>query len=303
MKISPDTAKYFYHTSKLSTVIGNDQKRSILRIGALPLAELSGKEASSAKLLATDEMDSVLIASTPDGKQSNHNYTAFGYNDELPSGSAAMGFNGECILENMHLYLLGQGHRGFSTETGRFIAPDNAESPFGRGGVNSFAYCLNDPLNRKDETGMWSLFKPRTWFRSNQEKISQRLERIKTINSTLETETSSLNALVKKKQYYGKTLDPQIQTARDALQKTLGKSLNKAKGINKYADEDYKYIFPEQTKAQTAIKNSKPNVNRPPVGNTEKRNMFNNTRKHADAYDDNNYKFGLSDINTSTRQQ
>ncbi len=135
MKISPDTAKYFYHASKLTTVIENDQKCSILRIGSLPLAESSGKEASSSKLLATDEMASVLIVSTHDGKQNNQNYTAFGYNNELPSASAAMGFNGEYMLKNMHLYILGQGHRGYSTEIGRFIAPDNAESPFGRGGL------------------------------------------------------------------------------------------------------------------------------------------------------------------------
>ena len=32
MKISPGIAKYFYQTSKLTTVIGNDQKRSMLRI-------------------------------------------------------------------------------------------------------------------------------------------------------------------------------------------------------------------------------------------------------------------------------
>lgn len=78
MKISPGTAKYFYQTSKLTTVIGNDQKRSMLRIEALPLAELSEKEASSTKLLATDEMGSVLIVRTPDDMQINHSYTAFG---------------------------------------------------------------------------------------------------------------------------------------------------------------------------------------------------------------------------------
>ncbi|MCF3156752.1 RHS repeat-associated core domain-containing protein [Pseudomonas juntendi] len=175
MKISPGIAKYFYQTSKLTTVIGNDQKRSMLRIEALPLAELSEKEASSTKLLATDEMGSVLIVRTPDDMQINHSYTAFGYNHKLPAEFAAIGYNGEFMLENMHLYLLGQGHRGFSTEIGRFIAPDNAGSPFGRGGINAFTYCLNDPMNRKDETGMWSIFKPRTWFRNTQTKKDQRL--------------------------------------------------------------------------------------------------------------------------------
>lgn len=303
MKISPDAAKYFYQSSKLTSVIENDQKRSILRIGSLPLAESSGKEASSTKLLATDEMDSVLILSTHDGKQHNQNYTAFGYNNKLPSGSASMGFNGEFMLENMHLYLLGQGHRGFSTEMGRFTAPDNFESPFGRGGVNSFAYCLNDPVNRKDETGMWSIFKTRTWFRSDQTKVSQRLSSIETINNTLKTQTRNLNILVEKSQYQGKTLNSQINVTRDSLQKTLDRSLKKAKGIIKYADSEHQYSFPEQGKAVQAINASQANTYHPKPEKTEKRNMFNNQRHRDDQYDDNNYKFRVSGANTDIRQQ
>lgn len=294
MKISPDTAKYFYHASKLTTVIENDQKCSILRIGSLPLAESSGKEASSSKLLATDEMASVLIVSTHDGKQNNQNYTAFGYNNELPSASAAMGFNGEYMLKNMHLYILGQGHRGYSTEIGRFIAPDNAESPFGRGGISSYAYCLNDPMNRNDETGMWSFFKPRTWFRNNQTKVEQRLKSINAINSTLKTQTTHLNYLVDKKEYQGKIINQQIDDARTSLQKTLDKSLKKKKGINKYVGKGKSYIFPVQDKAKQAIDASQANTYRQNPEDREQRNMFNNQRNHDDEYDDNNYNFGVS---------
>lgn len=48
----------------------------------------------------------------------------------------------------------------------RFNSPDNM-SPFGKGGLNSYAYCLCDPINRLDNTGHASwlkyigrLFKP-----------------------------------------------------------------------------------------------------------------------------------------------
>jgi len=303
VKNSPDTPKYFYQTSKLTTVIGNDQKRSFLRIGTLPLAESAGKEARSSQLFATDEMDSVLVVSTPDGKQNNHNYTPFGYNDKLPSGSTAMGFNGEFILDNMHLYLLGQGHRGFSTEMRRFIGPDNAESPFARGGVNAFAYCVNDPVNRKDETGMWSILKPRTWFRSNQAKLEQRLESMTVINAKLKEQTAKLNNLVNKREYGGKTVAPRIEAARKTLQKTLDRGLRKARGINRYVEsKDHAYIFSEHYHAQQAITNSTPDTNRPTSGNTDRRNMFYTQKKYDDPNDDRNYQFGAIDANNQTRR-
>ncbi|MFG0413886.1 RHS repeat-associated core domain-containing protein [Pseudomonas sp. zjy_8] len=303
MKNSPDTPKYFYQTNKLTTVIGNDQKRSILRIGTLPLAESAGKEAKSSQLLATDEMDSVLVVSTPDGKKNNHNYTPFGFNDKLPSGSTAMGFNGEFILENMHLYLLGQGHRGFSTEMRRFIGPDNAESPFARGGVNAFAYCVNDPVNRKDETGMWGIFKPRTWFRSNQAKLEQRVESMTVINANLTTQTAELTTLVKERKYGGKTFDKRIEAAKKTLQKTLDRGLKKKRGINKYIEnKDLVYIFPELEKAQQAITDSTPVTYRPKSGNTDSGNMFYTRKKYDDPNDDRNYQFGATDANNETRR-
>jgi len=303
VKNSPDTPKYFYQTSKLTTVIGNDQKRSFLRIGTLPLAESAGKEARSSQLFATDEMDSVLVVSTPDGKQNNHNYTPFGYNEKLPSGSTAMGFNGEFILDNMHLYLLGQGHRGFSTEMRRFIGPDNAESPFARGGVNAFAYCVNDPVNRKDETGMWALFKPRTWFRSNQAKLEQRVESMPAINAKLKTQTAELNNLVDKREYGGQTVAKLIKAAEKNLQRTLDRGLKKKRGINKYVEnKDLIYTFPEIKEAQQAIKNSTPDTYRPKSGNTNKRNMFYTQNRRDDQYDDENYQSEATKANNETRR-
>lgn len=303
MKNSPDTPKYFYQTNKLTTVIGNDQKRSILRIGTLPLAESAGKEARSSQLLATDEMDSVLVVSTPDGKQNNHNYTPFGYNDKLPSGSTALGFNGEFILENMHLYLLGQGHRGFSTEMRRFIGPDNAESPFARGGVNAFAYCVNDPVNRKDETGMWSLLKYRTWFRSNQAKLEQRVESMPVIIEKLKKQTAELTTLNKERKYGGKTVNKRINSAKKNLQKTLDRGLKKEYGINRYVEnKDFVYIFPELGEAQQAITDSTPDTYRPKSGNTDSGNMFYARKKHDDPNDDRNYQFGAADSNNEMRR-
>lgn len=49
-------------------------------------------------------------------------------------------------------YLLGLGYRTYLPELMRFIAPDDW-SPFGSGGINAYAYCAGDPINRVDPSG------------------------------------------------------------------------------------------------------------------------------------------------------
>jgi len=51
-------------------------------------------------------------------------------------------------------YALGRGYRFFSPSLMRFQTPD-AHSPFGKGGLNSYAFCLGDPVNYSDPTGQW----------------------------------------------------------------------------------------------------------------------------------------------------
>jgi RHS repeat-associated protein len=49
-------------------------------------------------------------------------------------------------------YPLGNGYRSYSCSLMRFNAPDRS-SPFGRGGVNPFAYCGANPVDRSDVNG------------------------------------------------------------------------------------------------------------------------------------------------------
>lgn len=62
------------------------------------------------------------------------------------------GFKGEHQDPRSHCYLLGNGHRTYSPTLMRFMRPDH-ESPFGKGGLNSYVYVSGDPINRIDPTG------------------------------------------------------------------------------------------------------------------------------------------------------
>ncbi|MHA6196302.1 RHS repeat-associated core domain-containing protein [Pseudomonas wadenswilerensis] len=76
-------------------------------------------------------------------------FTVHGY--RAPSRALVRtGFNGE-FQERSGVYVLGS-HRAYNPVLMRFHNPDRL-SPFGRGGLNAYGYCLGDPVNWNDPTG------------------------------------------------------------------------------------------------------------------------------------------------------
>lgn len=90
-------------------------------------------------------------------------YSPYGYH---PSLQSILGFNGIRLDAVTQLYTLGNGRRVFSPSLMRFSSPDSM-SPFAAGGLNAYAYCLGDPVNREDPSGNISLFKPLARFFRN----------------------------------------------------------------------------------------------------------------------------------------
>lgn len=82
-------------------------------------------------------------------------YLPYGY---LSISQTLLGFNGDRRDPVTDCYLLGNGRRAFNPRLMRFISSDRM-SPFAAGGLNSYAYCLGDPVNRHDPQGNVSIKK------------------------------------------------------------------------------------------------------------------------------------------------
>lgn len=115
-------------------------------------------------LLATDQQRSVLNALHGDQPHPIA-YTPYGHRPRENGGCNLLGFNGELPDAQTGHYHLGNGYREFNPVLMRFNSTDSW-SPFGKGGLNAYAYCGGDPVNRSDPTGhMWKDF--RSFLREN----------------------------------------------------------------------------------------------------------------------------------------
>lgn len=70
--------------------------------------------------------------------------------------SRVLGFNGVRLDPVSDMAHLGNGQRAYTPVLMRFNCPDSW-SPFGPGGMDRYAYCAGDPVNRTDPSGHFSL--------------------------------------------------------------------------------------------------------------------------------------------------
>lgn len=97
----------------------------------------------------------------------NHPYCPYGYSKPSVDHTGSLQYCGEFLHSIADFYFLGLGARIYSPRIFRFHASDNL-SPFSLGGINSYSYCFNDPINLSDPTGHFPLLSRRTTIKRDQ---------------------------------------------------------------------------------------------------------------------------------------
>ncbi|WP_242485731.1 RHS repeat-associated core domain-containing protein [Pseudomonas sp. TH41] len=142
----------FYLKDRLATEVQGAVQRSIMQHDDQLLAQQERQsDTVETRLLATDQQRSVL--NVIDATRTHFlAYIPYGHRPPENGLLSLLGFNGERPDPVTEHYLLGNGYRAFNPALMRFNSPDSW-SPFGAGGVNAYAYCKGDPVNRSDPTG------------------------------------------------------------------------------------------------------------------------------------------------------
>ena len=146
------SVQHFYNRERLSTRLQGDQGQSVFHYQnqLLATADTTGKQ-----LLVTNLQRSVLHTLSADGSHAS-GYGPYGYPSVQHGQQSLLGFNGELPDPVTGHYLLGNGHRAYNPVLMRFNSPDRL-SPFSAGGINAYAYCKGDPVNRVDPSGRLAL--------------------------------------------------------------------------------------------------------------------------------------------------
>ncbi|VVP05144.1 RHS repeat-associated core domain-containing protein [Pseudomonas silesiensis] len=142
----------FYLKDRLANEVQGAVQRSIMQHGDQLLAEQRCEGGPlETTILATDQQRSVLT--TLDSTRPHTlAYTPYGHRIPENGLLSLLGFSGERPDPVTGCYLLGNGYRAFNPVLMRFNSPESL-SPFGEGGLNAYAYCVGDPINRVDPTG------------------------------------------------------------------------------------------------------------------------------------------------------
>lgn len=136
----------FYMNGALSLEVAGAHVRRFMYAGGKPVFQRTDTN-SPGGLLVADRSHTILQKLSA-GLKRQTACTPYGYRI---GDVSELGFVGE-RLECSIYYALGQGTRFYSTSLMRFTSADRL-SPFDRGGINAYAYCGNDPINRVDMNG------------------------------------------------------------------------------------------------------------------------------------------------------
>lgn len=173
-RITADGLTFFYKNRNLASFISTNYSGRILAEQDIKLAQLD--QAQAAKIMSVDRANSVLGIGHGSMK-----YSPYGY-IESDSLSTLLAFSGQRFDRVFQGYVLGNGYRTYNPRLRRFTSPDTL-SPFEAGGLNPYAYCLNDPINNIDPSGH-KAFNPSKSFKNLLGRKAKKIERINNYNKS-----------------------------------------------------------------------------------------------------------------------
>lgn len=142
-------SRSFYSADQLThEQTGNDSLQRVADGDALFALNQVTKGLRQTSLVGTDAQGSVRLQANSVIRTPA--YTAHGAT-VATTEHVPFGFTGERREPLTGWYVPG-GHRPYDPVLMCFLAPDS-DSPFGRGGLNPYAYCAGDPINRVDPDG------------------------------------------------------------------------------------------------------------------------------------------------------
>lgn len=149
----------FYCRQRVATEITGDTRAQVFESEEAVLAYRTHQgEGLTTALVAGDAKRSTLSVLNH-SQPASVAFTPYGHQPFTPGAHRVPGFNGERADPLTGHYLLGNGYRAFNPILMRFNSPDRW-SPFGKGGINAYAYCAGEPVNRTDPTGhAWAFIK------------------------------------------------------------------------------------------------------------------------------------------------
>ncbi|WP_412481492.1 RHS repeat-associated core domain-containing protein [Pseudomonas asiatica] len=146
---------YLYKGSTLGTVITVSNSITIVE-GGLRIVALRSMRSGRCEIMnaGTDQQGSILSWQGSRSCHAYQNFTAYGYSRFLHINVA--GYHGVARDKLTGHYHFGHGYRQLNPVLMRFNSAD-ALSPFGAGGLNAYAFLLNDPVNGTDPSGAYKI--------------------------------------------------------------------------------------------------------------------------------------------------